>query len=63
MTLYGSRARRMEAARLKVRDIDSQRMVIHIHGGKGNCDRDGMLSQTVLDAFREYCVGPHRSAV
>jgi integrase/recombinase XerD len=45
MTLYGTGARRTEAAHLKVGDIDSRRMVVHIHGGKGNRDRDVMLSQ------------------
>jgi integrase len=33
MTLYGTGARRIEAAHLKVGDIDSKRMVVHIHGG------------------------------
>ena len=44
MTLYATGARRAEAARLKVSDIDSQRMVVHIHEGKGGKDRDVMLS-------------------
>ena len=35
MTLYATGARRAEVAALKVSDIDSQRMVVHIHGGKG----------------------------
>ena len=35
MTLYATGARRAEAARLKISDIDSQRMVVHIRGGKG----------------------------
>ena len=38
MTLYATGARRAEAAHLKVGDIDSRRMVVHIHGGKGNRD-------------------------
>jgi len=29
-----------EAAHLKIGDIDSQRMVVHIRGGKGRKDRD-----------------------
>jgi hypothetical protein len=34
------RIRRAELTHLKVTDVDSQRMVIHIHGGKGRKDRD-----------------------
>jgi integrase/recombinase XerD len=60
MTLYGTGARRTEAAHLKVGDIDSHRMVVHIHGGKGNRDRDVMLSQTLLDALRGYWRGLRR---
>jgi len=44
MTLYGTGARRTELTRLKVSDIDSRRMVVHIQGGKGRQDRDVMLS-------------------
>ena len=60
MTLYGTGARRTEAAHLKVGDIDSRRMVVHIHGGKGNRDRDVMLSQKLLDALRGYWRGLRR---
>jgi integrase/recombinase XerD len=35
MTLYGTGVRRTELTRLKVSDIDSQRMVVHIQDGKG----------------------------
>jgi site-specific recombinase XerD len=44
MTLYATGARRAEVARLKISDVDSERMVFHIQGGKGRKDRDGMLS-------------------
>ncbi len=54
MTLYATGARRAEVARLKVSDIDSQRMVVHIQGGKGRKDRDVMLSPVLLEALREY---------
>jgi site-specific recombinase XerD len=60
MTLYATGARRAEAAHLKVRDIDSRRMVVHIHGGKGNRDRDVMLSPKLLDALRDYWRGLRR---
>jgi len=52
MTLYATGARRAEVAHLKISDIDSQRMVIHIRGGKGRKDRDVMLSPNLLDALR-----------
>lgn len=54
MTLYATGARRAEVARLKVTDIDSQRMVVHIRGGKGRKDRDVMLSPALLEALRTY---------
>jgi integrase/recombinase XerD len=54
MTLYGTGARRAEVARLKVRDIDSQRMIVHIQGGKGRKDRDVMLSPILLEVLREH---------
>ena len=52
MTLYATGARRAEAAHLKIGDIDSQRMVVHIRGGKGGLDRDVMLSPKLLAALR-----------
>jgi integrase/recombinase XerD len=54
MTLYGTGVRRSEAARLKISDIDSQRMVIHIRQGKGSRDRDLPLTPKLLHALREY---------
>jgi site-specific recombinase XerD len=54
MTLYATGARCGEVARLQVGDIDSQRMVIHIRGGKGRVDRDVMLSPALLAALREH---------
>ena len=57
MTLYATGARRAEVAHLKISDIDSQRMVIHIRGGKGRKDRDVMLSPKLLDALRVYWRG------
>src|SRR6266568_3969933 len=54
MTLYATGVRRAELARLKISDIDSRRMVIHIQGGKGRQDRDVMLSPKLLEALRDY---------
>jgi len=60
MTLYATGVRRAELARLKITDIDSQRMIIHIQGGKGRKDRDVMLSPKLLVALREYWRGLRR---
>src|SRR5689334_16004553 len=57
MTLYATGVRRAELTHLKVSDIDSKRMVIHIQGGKGRKDRDVMLSPKLLEALREHWRG------
>lgn len=54
MLLYSTGMRRTEASLLKVSDIDSQRMVIHIHRGKGMRDRDVPLTPKMLEALRDY---------
>jgi integrase/recombinase XerD len=54
MTLYGTGVRRAELAHLKVTDIDSQRMVIHVQAGKGRKDRDVLLSPKLLDELRRH---------
>jgi len=54
MTLYGTGVRRTELTRLKVSDIDSRRMVVHIQGGKGGQDRDVMLSPVLLEELRAH---------
>jgi integrase/recombinase XerD len=54
MTLYATGGRRAELTRLKVSDIDSQRMVIRIQGGKGRKDRDVMLSPKLLEELRAH---------
>jgi integrase len=54
MTLYATGVRRAELTHLKVTDVDSRRMVIHVHGGKGRKDRDLMLSPKLLDEFRKH---------
>jgi site-specific recombinase XerD len=46
--------RRSELVRLRVEDIDSERMVIHIHQGKGGKDRDVPLCPRLLETLREY---------
>jgi integrase len=54
MTLYATGVRRAELCRLKVSDIDSERMVLHIQQGKGGRDRDVPLSPKLLAILREY---------
>jgi integrase/recombinase XerD len=54
MTLYAAGLRRTEAANLKIADIDSKRMVIHVRQGKGRRDRDIPLSSKLLDVLRDY---------
>jgi site-specific recombinase XerD len=54
LTLYGTGLRRSEVCHLKVRDIDSQRMILRVQQGKGRRDRDLPLSPTLLAALREY---------
>ena len=53
MTLYSTAVRRSELCRLQVSDIDSQRMMIRIHG-KGRRDRDVPLSPKLLETLRLY---------
>jgi integrase/recombinase XerD len=54
MTLYATGLRRAELCHLKVTDIDSERMVIHVHQGKGSRDRDVLLTPKLLETLREY---------
>jgi integrase/recombinase XerD len=60
MTLYATGARNSELTHLKVSDIDSQRMVVHIRAGKGRKDRDVMLSAKLLTALRAHWRCYHR---
>ncbi len=54
MTLYSTGMRRGELIRLRVEDIDSERMVVHIRKGKGGKDRDVPLCPKLLETLREY---------
>ena len=53
-TIYATGLRLSEAAHLKPSDIDSMRMVVRVEQGKGNKDRNVMLSANLLDLLREY---------
>jgi integrase/recombinase XerD len=54
MVLYGTGMRRTEVSRLKVSDIDSQRMIIRVVQGKGGNARDIPLSPALLETLRAY---------
>jgi len=52
-TIYAGGLRLLEGARLQVADIDSGRMVLHIHG-KGKQDRYVPLPAPILPRLRDY---------
>jgi site-specific recombinase XerD len=51
---YSVGLRVSEVVNLKIEDIDSKRMLIHIKNAKGRKDRIVPLSKTVLELLREY---------
>jgi integrase/recombinase XerD len=55
MTTYGAGLRVSEVTRLRVSDIDSQRMLIRVEQGKGRKDRYTLLSPRLLEELRRYC--------
>ena len=52
---YGSGLRANEVCRLKIGDVDSQRMALRVEQGKGAKDRYAMLSPVVLQRLRAWC--------
>ena len=54
LTVYSCGLRLNEALALQVRDIDSDRMRIHVHRGKGAKDRLVPLPEVTLKALRDY---------
>lgn len=53
-TAYAAGLRIGEVVRLKIGSIDSERMLIHVAGGKGGRDRYAMLSPRLLKILRAY---------
>lgn len=54
LTMYSCGLRRSELCRLKVSNIDSQRMVLRVERGKGGVDREIPLNQKLLETLRTY---------
>jgi integrase/recombinase XerD len=52
--LYGSGLRVLECVSLKVADINSKEMFIHVRHGKGDRERRALLSPALLTALRDY---------
>lgn len=61
MLTYSAGLRVSEVVRLKVMDIDSKRMLIHVRQGKGKKDRYTILSKNALDVLRTYAREYHPS--
>ena len=53
-TTYGAGLRISEVCALKIEDVDSRRMLLHIRSGKGKKDRQVTLSPALLSLLREY---------
>ena len=51
---YGSGLRASEVCHLKIPDIDSQRMILRVEDGKGQRDRNAMLSPGLLKILRAW---------
>ena len=51
---YSGGLRLSEVVNLKISDIDSERMLINIRGGKGKKDRITILADETLDLLRNY---------
>jgi site-specific recombinase XerD len=54
MAIYSAGLRLNEGVKLKIRDIDSQRMQIRVEQGKGRKDRYTLLSEVLLQRLRDY---------
>jgi len=62
MTVYATGLRVSELVRLKVSDIDRERMMVKVEQGKGKKDRYTILSERLLSELRSYWK-EHRSPI
>lgn len=60
-TLFATGMRISEACKLEVRDIDGERRLIHVRGGKGKKDRFVMAGDGLLACLRDYWRADGRS--
>ncbi len=61
---YGAGLRASEVTQLKVTDIDSQRMLIHVEQGEGDRDRQAILSPVLLNLLRQWwCFGQREQRI
>jgi integrase/recombinase XerD len=51
---YGAGLRASEVTKLKVRDIDNERMLLRVECGKAGRHRNAMLAQDLLVLLREW---------
>ena len=56
---YGAGLRASELTHLTVNDIDSARMIIHVKQGKGDKDRNALLSSELLNILRGWWRAGH----
>lgn len=54
MLIYAAGLRRSELLALRVGDVDFNRHVVFIRGGKGRKDRQSIMAQSLLPMLREY---------
>ena len=55
-TMYGMGLRVSEVVNLRIGDLDSERMQVHIKGAKGKKDRITILPESLLESLRDYYI-------
>jgi integrase/recombinase XerD len=60
---YGAGLRISEISHLKISDIDSDRMLLHVEQGKGGKDRNAMLSPALLLILRDWWRAGHEQGL